>query len=62
MRIIFIRHAQSSNNILSEISYDAYSDSRSEDALVTEEGEKAAIILGKYLKHNSFKIDKCKKN
>lgn len=60
MRIIYIRHAESSNNILSEISWDAYADSRSDDAFVTENGLKDSILLGKYLKRNSFKIDKCK--
>ena len=59
MRIILVRHAQSSNNVLSEISYDTYAESRSEDAKITEKGEEDAIVLGKFLKHNTFKIDKC---
>ena len=59
MRIIFIRHAESTNNILSGISYDNYFDNRTADPLITDEGKSSAIALGNYLKQNNFKIDKC---
>lgn len=60
MRIIFIRHAESTNNILSGISYDNYHDNRTADPLITEGGKSDAIALGNYLKENNLKIDKCK--
>lgn len=59
MRIIVIRHAQSSNNVLSEISYDIYANGRTEDPMITEKGEEEAIVIGRFLKNNNFKIDKC---
>ncbi len=62
MRVILIRHAQSHNNVLSLISYDTYHDCRSDDPQITESGEKSAISVGKYMKHNEFKIDRCKSN
>ncbi len=61
MRIIAIRHAQSSNNVLCDISYELYHNGRSEDPMITEKGEAEAILIGKYLKENKFKIDKCNK-
>ena len=59
MRIVLIRHAQSSNNVLSEISYDAYTECRSNDANITEQGEKDSIVVGRFLKQNNFLINKC---
>ncbi len=46
MRLIITRHAQSANNVLSDISYEKYTEGRSDDAHITEKGEKDAVILG----------------
>jgi broad specificity phosphatase PhoE len=61
MRIILIRHAHRANNLLREASIADYIESRTEDSNITEKGEKEAIITGRFLKKNNFKIDKCKK-
>lgn len=60
MRIIFIRHGQSMNNQLTEISYETYTEKRTEDPNLTTKGEKEAESLGRFLGESKIRIDKCK--
>ena len=58
MRIIVIRHGQTLNNILQETSFETYEENRKYTKL-SQKGEEDAIKLGKFLKENEFKINKC---
>ncbi len=56
MRIIFARHAESSNNCIPN---DVHAEERVSDPELSEKGIGQAKALGKFLKENEFKIDKC---
>jgi broad specificity phosphatase PhoE len=60
MRIIVIRHAESTNNLLSKDSYESYATSRTEDPKITEKGVQDCVTVGKFLSECNFPIDKCK--
>lgn len=57
MRFIFIRHAESANNVLAKISYDELINNRTEDPNLTENAKDETKHLAKFLKTN-FNINK----
>ena len=58
MRVILIRSAKNTNEVLADTSYDVYTAERSEDPLIINEQD--IINLANNLKNSKFKIDKCK--
>lgn len=60
MRVILIRSAKNTNDVLADTSYDVYTAERSEDPLIINEQD--IINLANNLKNSNFKIDKCKFN
>lgn len=57
MRILLVRHGQSMNNELREQSEMLYEHKRTEDADITQKGEKESRELGEAFKHLGIQVD-----
>ncbi len=57
MRILLVRHGQSMNNELREQSEMLYEHKRTEDADITQKGERESRELGETFKHLGIQVD-----